>query len=148
MVDFIGFHPLDKAIHAKIGLIISCDFLIPNFTRVPKSPHLLFYKFSMNYYEFPKFSKFPTKRSSTTLFIRVIDFAVRPFHFVKFEPKAPGRNLEQRSMPGLLLPAEGACLAFEPCFDPFRNRIMTWSFNKVCYNQTFIQLSFLVKPHI
>ena len=26
LVDFIGFHPLDKAIHAKIWLIISCDF--------------------------------------------------------------------------------------------------------------------------
>ena len=65
----------------------------------------------MNYYEFPKFSKFLAKRSLTALFIQVIDFAVRPFHFVKFEPEAPGQNLEQRSMPGLLLPAEGGSSA-------------------------------------
>ena len=67
----------------------------------------------MNYYEFSKFSKFPAKRSLIALFIRVIDFAVRPFHFVKFEPKAPGWNLEQRSMPGLLLSAEGGSSAAE-----------------------------------
>ena len=34
LVDFIGFHPLDKAIHAKIWLIISCDFFIPNFMKL------------------------------------------------------------------------------------------------------------------
>ena len=34
LVDFIGFHPLDKAIRAKIWLIISCDFLIPNFMKL------------------------------------------------------------------------------------------------------------------
>ena len=60
---------------------------------------------------FPNFSKFPAKRSLIALFIQVVDFAVRPFHFVKFEPEAPGRNLEQRSMPGLLLPAEGGSSA-------------------------------------
>ena len=34
LVDFIGFHPLDKAIYAKIWLIILCDFLIPNFMKL------------------------------------------------------------------------------------------------------------------
>ena len=36
---------------------------------------------------------------------------MRPFHLVKFEPETPGRNLEQRSLPGLLLPAEGGSSA-------------------------------------
>ena len=34
LVDYIGFHPLNKAIHAKIRLIISCDFFIPNFMKL------------------------------------------------------------------------------------------------------------------
>ena len=34
LVDFICFHSLDKAIQAKIWLIILCDFLIPNFMKL------------------------------------------------------------------------------------------------------------------
>jgi len=60
---------------------------------------------------FQNSAKFPAKRSLTALFIRVIDFAVRPFHFVKFEPESPGRNLEQRSMPGSLLLVKGGSSA-------------------------------------
>ena len=47
----------------------------------------------MNYYEFPKFSKFPAKRSLIALFIRVIDFAVRPSSFNEFQREVLDVNM-------------------------------------------------------
>ena len=45
------YSKLFKLKHALLQ--IQC---IDNFTRIPKSPHLLFYAFSTNYYEFSKWS--------------------------------------------------------------------------------------------
>jgi hypothetical protein len=86
-------------------LLIQC---IENFTKIPKSHHLLFYEFSMICYAFSKFLQNHHKTILAALFIWVNDIAVRPLRFFKLLPEVLDANQSREVVGGLRCRPEGA----------------------------------------